>query len=200
MKNKRSPLGVFRRLQALYGRMDQAYVNAGQGLGFTCKDCSDNCCTSFFQHHTYVEWAFLWKGLEALPAQRREAYLARAHEVVRQYREAIERGERPRVMCPLNDAGLCGVYEHRLMICRLHGTANSLSRPDGRRAVFPGCFRYQEAVGALPSPPQGLDRTPLYRDLAALEVDFLGGRRDRLPKVDLTLAEMLVYGPPNVRD
>jgi Fe-S-cluster containining protein len=216
MKNKRSPLGVFRRLQALYARMDQAYNEAATGLEFTCKDCADNCCTSFFQHHTYVEWAYLWKGLEALPAPRREAYLARAAETVRLYREAIGRGERPKVMCPLNDEGLCGVYEHRLMICRLHGTANSLTRPDGRRAVFPGCFRYQEATRAAGRPEpepapyaldieamvplQGLDRTPLYRDLAMLEVDFLGGRRDRLSKVDLTLAEMLVYGPPNTRD
>lgn len=202
MKSKRSPLGVFRRLQALYGRMDQAYSQASQGLEFTCKDCSDNCCTSFFQHHTYVEWAFLWKGVEALPATRRETYLARAAETVRLYREALERGERPRVMCPLNDEGLCGVYEHRLMICRLHGTANTLTLPDGRWNVYPGCLRYQTAAQELSkqTQPHGLDRTQLYRDLAALEIDFLGGQRGRPAKVDLTLAEMLVYGPPKVRE
>lgn len=198
MKNQRSPLGVFRRLQALYSRMDQAYVNTAQSLGFTCLGCTDNCCTSFFQHHTYVEWAFLWKGLDSLPAQRRSAYLERARATVKLYREAMDRGERPRAMCPLNDDGRCGLYGHRLMICRLHGTANLLRRPDGRRVEFPGCFRFQDAAQGLES-SHSLDRTQLYHDLVALELDFLGSQRSRLPKVDLTLAEMLVYGPPQTK-
>jgi hypothetical protein len=61
--------------------------------------------------------------------------------------------------------------------------------------AFPGCWRFEELARdgkrvAL------LDRTPLYGELARLEAEFLGSLRGRTPKVDLTLAEMLVTGSP----
>jgi hypothetical protein len=98
-------------------------------------------------------------------------------------------------MCPLNDEGLCGLYAYRTMICRMHGTANRMARPDGQEKRFPGCFRFERAVQGMDEPPC-LDRTPFYRELAALEMEYLK-RRGRGPvKVDMTLAEMLVQGPP----
>jgi hypothetical protein len=45
-----------------------------------------------------------------------------------------------------------------------------------------------------------LDRTPLYAELAALERRYLGDRRKALPKMDMTLAEMLLEGPPALED
>ena len=149
---KTTPQAVFRKLAALYGRMGQAYAAAAQAIGLSCDGCPDNCCTSFFQHHTYVEWAYLWKGLEALPGDRRQDFEARAAAYVREAQDALSLGGRPRLMCPLNNQGLCGLYEHRLMICRLHGVPTVSVRPDGARQEFPGCFKAQElcAAGAQP--------------------------------------------------
>ncbi len=192
---KTTPQAVFRKLAALYERMGRAYETSAQSIGLSCAGCPDNCCTSFFQHHTYVEWAYLWKGLEALPEDRRADYEARAAAWLRQARETLAQGQRPKLLCPLNDQGLCGLYGHRLMICRLHGVPTFSVRPDGERQEFPGCFKAQElcAAGAR---PVLLDRTALYRDLARLEMDLLGSRLRQLPRVDLTLAEMIVQGRP----
>lgn len=190
---KRNPTGVFRRLEALYARMQQAYDSTVGHTGFSCQGCDNNCCTSYFQHHTYVEWSFLFKGLDALPADKREQYMLRARDYVRQAQETLARGERPSAMCPLNDDGLCGLYRHRLMICRLHGVPHQLAGRMGQVNDFPGCFRFPKDNETTP-----LDRTPLYRDLAKLEMDFLGARLAQLPKVNLTLAEMMVQGPPRI--
>ena len=186
---------VLRRLRELYARMDQAYAAAAQAIGLSCDGCPDNCCTSFFQHHTYVEWAYLWKGLEALPGDRRQDYGTRAAIYVREAQDALSLGQRPQLMCPLNDQGLCGLYEHRLMICRLHGVPTVSVRPDGARQEFPGCFKAQELCAGR-ADVAVLDRTALYRDLARLEMEFLGSRLRQLPRVDLTLAEMIVRGNP----
>ncbi len=192
---KSTPQKVFRKLALLYGRMADEYARTSEQLGLTCGDCGNNCCVSFFQHHTYVEWAYLWRGLKALPQGRREDFQRRAAEYVEQARAMLAQGVRPNAMCPLNVEGLCGLYEHRLMICRLHGVPNVMVRPDGRNVSFPGCYRSQELSEGLDRPPT-LDRTPLYKALVELEVEFLGNRIRRLPRVDMTLAEMIVGGPP----
>lgn len=195
MKSTRN--AIFRRLEALYARMGQGYAATAQGTGFTCAGCTQNCCTSHFQHHTYVEWLYFFKGFETLPAPRREAYLDRARACVREAQDALLRGERPAVMCPVNDDGLCGMYEHRLMICRLHGVPHVLAGRDGLPQAYPGCHRFPAPAGA-DAAPAPLDRTPLYRDLARLEMDLLGARLRALPRVNLTLAEMMVQGPPRL--
>jgi hypothetical protein len=43
-----------------------------------------------------------------------------------------------------------------------------------------------------------VDRTDLYRDLASLEMAFAGLRVKTLPRVNLTLADMLAQGPPSI--
>jgi hypothetical protein len=193
--NKLTPKAAYRKLAALYTRMGKAYDEAAQRVGLTCADCENNCCTSYFQHHTYSEWAYLWQGMNKLAPARRQEYLQRAEEYVARARQALADGERPRIMCPLNDDGLCGLYEHRLMICRMHGVPNELVKPNGSRVRFAGCFRAQ-ALTRDQDNVFVLDRTPLYRDLAQLEMSFLGSGMRRLARVDLTLAEMLVSGPP----
>lgn len=196
MTKKLLPAQAFRKLSALYAEMRDGYARHAQTLGLTCDGCSQNCCSSYFQHHTRIEWAYLLHGMTALPADQRQRYEARAREYVRGARAAVERGERPSLMCPLNDEGRCGLYSHRLMICRLHGVPNRLRYPDGRAIEFPGCFRSQELCATAGSFPV-LDRTALYTRLMELEVAFVGpGRIRSVPRVDLTLAEMIVQGPP----
>jgi len=187
-----SPRVQTRRLAALYDKMAAAYARAAPE-GFTCESCARNCCVSHFQHHTYLEWHYLWEGLNALARAKRDEYIERAGDNVARVGEALRQGLVPSVMCPVNEGGECGLYEHRLMICRMYGVPNIVVTPSGIRQ-FPGCPVCMEHLAGKQSVP--VDRTPLYRELAALELALLGPRRNLLPKVDMTLAEMILAGPP----
>lgn len=193
-------VGVFARLANLYDRMAAAYSQTAATAGLTCEGCNQNCCVSFFQHHTYIEWSYLWRGMNELPKERRDLYLARAHEVVQQYQSALSLGVQPNAMCPLNDDGLCGLYRHRLMICRMHGTRNTMLMPNGDKRVFTGCYRFVDNVKDLKDElVPTLDRTPLYKDLVQLEMEYVGPKLRVLPRVNMTLAEMLLQGPPSLK-
>lgn len=181
--------------------MEAAYRLCADSAGLTCDGCENNCCTSFFQHHTHIEWAYLWRGLRELPPGERKLFVRRSRAYVDDAGQSLASGRLPSAMCPLNDAGLCVLYSHRLMICRLHGTRNVFRLPDGRRQYFPGCGRF----AGLPCASEGkedacptLDRTAFYQELAALELEFLKRAAGPMPRVDMTLAEMIVMGPPRL--
>ncbi|SNR75926.1 Putative zinc- or iron-chelating domain-containing protein [Humidesulfovibrio mexicanus] len=198
-KNAKHP--VLKRLRDLYARMDQAYDASAKAIGLSCDGCTDSCCETLFRHHTYAEWMVLWEGFAALPEDRRQDMLAQAETYVRIHQNALP-GTRPRVPCPASeqrDGGLvCGIYAHRPMVCRLHGVPNVLHKPGGETAAFPGCDRAQQR--AKTCPPALLDRTPLLSELARLEMDLLGqGGMSRHPRVNLTIAEMLLMGPPKIK-
>jgi hypothetical protein len=186
---------LLQQLRRLYAEMESSYNQVAGLMGLSCDGCQDNCCRTHFQHHTYIEWAYLWQGLLDCPRDRRETFISRAEECAEQSRVLLEKGQRPRIMCPLNQEGWCGLYSHRLMICRMHGVPNAVTMPDGRRQHFPGCHRSQEISARMTEVPV-LDRTRFYLRLAELERAFLGPQRKKLPKVDMTLAEMLLRGPP----
>lgn len=193
--------GIFNRLALLYKNMEDAYRLTAQAAGLSCKDCGDNCCTSFFQHHTYIEWAYLWRGLQELSAGRRKSFVKKAEEYVESARQSLAAGQLPTDMCPLNEKGLCALYSHRLMICRLHGTRNLFTLPDGRRQFFPGCSRFAALPCARPGMEDKcptLDRTALYQELASLEHEYLKRARRTMPRVGMTLAEMITVGPPDL--
>lgn len=202
---KLTPKAAYRKLAAIYDKMVAQYAEAAGAIGLTCDGCADNCCLSFFQHHTYVEWAYLWEGLNQLPPVRLEEIRDRARAYVDQAQVALNRGERPHVMCPLNldeKQGICGLYKHRLMICRMHGVPNILVKPSGQQVQFPGCHRCQELTEGLES--EGavvpvVNRTTLYKELVMLEMQFVGKDLRQFPKVDHTIAEMIVLGPPRFR-
>lgn len=187
------------RLRKIYQAMAEEYDEVARRLAFSCKECPDNCCDSYFLHYTYIEWVYLWQGMRQLPLQRQQEIVDRARRVVRQYADELAQERRPVVMCPLNEDGLCVLYPFRLLVCRTHGVPAVMTRPDGRRLTFPGCFRCQEIVhgrrteaGAIPM----VERTPLLRQLAMLENELLHTFRDRCPKIRMTIAEMLAKGPP----
>lgn len=187
-----------KRLEDIYQKLQDEYDRVAQDLRFSCNECPDNCCDSYFLHHTYSEWAFLWIGFRRLEAHRQNLLLERSRAWLHQCEKALAIGERPQVMCPLNENGLCVLYEHRLLVCRTHGVPARMTRPDGQDWRFPGCFRCQEIVAAeypVKQPPHVV-RTPLLHSLALLENQLLGGKRHLLPKVRITIAEMLVKGPP----
>ena len=76
-----------------------------------------------------------------------------------------------------------------------------MTRPDGQSMRFPGCFRCQEIVAEKYQQEQDapvMDRTPLFQQMVSLESRLLGDKRHLLPRVKLTIAEMIVKGPPVV--
>lgn len=188
-------------LAAIYAAMELEYdVVAGQ-INLTCSGCPDNCCDSYFLHYTYSEWAYLWEGMRTLDHATRDRIITRSTQYIEESRSILERRERPRLMCPLNDDGLCSLYSHRLMICRLHGIPAAMTRPDGQTLKFPGCFRCQEIIQkkyAQEADVPFMNRTAMLSKIAALESELLGGRRHLFPKVRRTIAEMIVDGPPLV--
>ncbi len=189
------PLSVSSRIAAIYAEIEEQYALVAGQLDFSCTGCPDNCCDSYFQHHTYSEWAYLWLGLQELPAVKRQEFEHRSQQYVVQSSAALGRGARPQIICPLNDAGLCGLYSHRLLICRLHGVPSVMTRPDGKQLFFPGCFRCQEITGDGKELPR-MDRTKIFQDFVQVEMEWLGVKRKVLPKIKMTIAEMIIKGPP----
>ena len=185
------------KIAELYSRMEQVYDLVAQQLDFTCDGCPDNCCDSYFLHHTYAEWGYLWVGLLELEPEKRAAMESRAADYAAASEKALARGERPQLMCPLNEKGRCGLYLHRLMICRMHGVPSSLTFPNGKVQKFPGCFRCQEIVGDRQAVPS-VERASLFRELVALEQELLGEKQGQLPKLKKTIAEMILAGPPRL--
>ena len=189
---------LVRELEEIYSMLQQEYSRVAKELDFSCDGCPDNCCDSYFLHYTYAEWAYLWRGVKQLPQEKQQQLIDRARSYIQECEKALSRDTRPQVMCPLNEQGLCLLYKHRLLVCRTHGVPATMTRPDGRTLRFPGCFRCQEIVEGRPGETAAphVERTPLLQRLARLEGDLLDSRRHLLPKIRMTIAEMLVKGPP----
>ena len=189
------------QLRNLYEDMEKAYDEVARQLDHTCDGCPDNCCDSYFLHHTYIEWAYLWRGLMALPEDRCRLLVSRAKAYELEAQKRISMGERPKLMCPLNEDGRCSLYAHRLMVCRTHGVPASMTRPDGKLLTFPGCFRCQELVatqGRAQNELPQMERNGLLNRLVLLEQEFLSGKRHIVPKVKRTISAMLISGPPEL--
>ncbi len=188
-------------IEQLFIEMEREYDRVAKELGFSCEGCPDNCCDSHFQHHTYVEWAYLWLGLSKLDQEARKSIEERAAENLKACNRAEASGERPQVMCPLNEGGLCALYKYRMLVCRTHGVPAAMRRPDGQVLRFPGCFRCQEIVEEKKIDTDTgsfVERTPLLQRLVAIENEFLEQRRHMYPRVKMTISEMIIKGPPAI--
>jgi len=184
-----------RQVADLYHDMEAAYDRTAKELDFSCSGCPDNCCDSFFLHHTYTEWAYLWHGLKALDDNLLSAIIEKASDYIIESEASLAKGERPIIMCPLNSEGRCALYLYRMMICRLHGVPAAFTKPDGQQLHFPGCFRCQEHNSTTNSLAP-LDRTRFFQRLVNLEIELLGEKRPTAPRVKLTIAQMIMKGPP----
>ncbi len=197
------PAQLTAELAAIYQILQEEYERTAAQIPLTCSGCPDNCCDSWFYHHTYSEWAYLWQGLRLLEEQVLEQIVLRAKEYVQQSRDQLASGQRPQLLCPLNENGLCALYQHRLLVCRMHGVPALLTRPDGQSLRFPGCFRCQKIVQDTYSQEDAapaMDRTKIFFRLAEVENQLLSGKRQLFPKVKKTIAEMIVQGPPLIAE
>ncbi len=193
------PPKLTEELAAIYQTLQEEYDRTAAQIPLTCAGCPDNCCDSWFYHHTYSEWAYLWQGLRLLDEQLLARIIERAEDYVQQSQDQLAAKQRPLLLCPLNEDGLCCLYKHRLLVCRMHGVPAVMTRPDGQSLRFPGCFRCQEIVRekyAQEDAAPAMDRTRIFIRLAELENRLLHGQRRRVPKVKKTIAEMIVQGPP----
>jgi hypothetical protein len=110
--------------------------------------------------------------------------------VAAQYRKDDAAGEVRRVMCPLNQDGLCMLYEYRLMICRLHGVPYRMRRPDGTETRGIGCHKVDWDMSDERAAACICDRTGLYRELSKIEIEL----RQQLGfghRIKKTIAEMI---------
>ncbi|MDJ0783664.1 MAG: hypothetical protein QNJ22_16935 [Desulfosarcinaceae bacterium] len=175
---------------AVMATMERGYAAVAQQYGFVCQGCEESCCRTVFYHHTYAEFLLLSEGVAALPPEEQFSVGDRSQEV-----QAVLAGKPlgtaavpPRAMCPLNVDGRCRVYQHRPMVCRLHGIPHLLRRLDGHIIEGPGCHRFEAVAGITPS--QRLDRTPYYQQLAQVE-QALRRHLESPIRLHMTLAEWL---------
>jgi Fe-S-cluster containining protein len=185
-----TPGGCFwlERLKPIFAAIDAAYDRAAAAAGFHCAGCEDNCCLTHFHHHTLLEYYCLKEGLEALAADTRRRIGKRAEDVCRKPAEIEARGQAPRRLCPLNVDNRCIVYAHRPMICRMHGIPHELRQPGGKVMRGPGCEAY--SIRCNPENRVFLDRTPFYRDMAALEGELRRATRFS-GRIRMTVAQMV---------
>ncbi|MDL2269333.1 hypothetical protein LJC71_11110 [Desulfosarcina sp. OttesenSCG-928-A07] len=177
-------------LEALFKEMDAAYDTVSRQYGFLCQGCTDNCCETRFYHHTLLEYLYLKAGMRTLPPQVQDEVLERACQVNRKMADAAD--ESVRILCPLNQGSRCRLYGYRPMICRLHGIAHELRRPDGKILHQPGCdafLNHCQKLGKTDYIP--FDRTPFYRKMAALE-QALRQQSQYREKIRMTISQILV--------
>ncbi|MEW6348175.1 MAG: hypothetical protein AB1646_03880 [Thermodesulfobacteriota bacterium] len=165
------------RLRELYRRMDELYTSMAGEMGFSCLGCDGAaCCTVDLVLHTLVERLYLKRGFNTLDSDSQERIKLRAAAMVRE-KDRDSRGESYRnLVCVLNEAGLCVLYQFRPMICRLAGISHSFLRPDGREIQGDGCVVFQRDVHPA-HPSAHLDRTPLYVEMASIEAMALESLR-----------------------
>lgn len=181
--------GFFKALKDLFQQMDDAYEKAASDYGFVCSGCDENCCLTRFHHHTHLEYLYLRSGFDGLEKSRQERLVERAVA----YDEAMAAAEKQnasfRHMCPVNEDGLCRLYAHRPMICRLHGVPHEINPPGRGRIFSAGCAEFDRRCGDRPYHP--FDRTPFYVKMSDLELALkqrLGINR----KFKRTVAQMLI--------
>jgi Fe-S-cluster containining protein len=177
---------IFDPLSTLFDAMDRAWDDIAAHYGFQCTGCQDNCCHSLFFHHTHVEKAYLSFGFNLLDEPERQKILVRAQA----YCDTTFAALNPvslKVPCPLLMNGRCGIYTFRPMICRMHGLPHEIHRPGHPPLKGPGC-----AAGDFDNHPYApFDRTPFYRDMAAVEMKFRQ-EQGKTGKIKETVAQILL--------
>ncbi|RMG68177.1 MAG: YkgJ family cysteine cluster protein [Nitrospirae bacterium] len=184
-------LDVSKHLETLYGVYDEierAYNEAADFYGFSCQGCEENCCTTVFYHHTLIEYFAVIDGFDSLPEDLKEEAQKRAKDYVRELNKFRGKESLVKMYCPLNFDGLCKIYKHRPLICRIHGLPGFFKHPTRGIQQFGGCKRFERLHKS--SREKMIDRTKFYTQIATLESQL---RRDMnyVIRFQKTIAEMI---------
>lgn len=177
------------KLNEIYKEIDKAYADAADYYGFSCEGCEQNCCDTVFYHYTLIEFFGLIEGFEKLDDERKAESLRRAEEYLRTLNRYRGREHEVKILCPLNYDGLCALYEHRPLICRIHGLPGAFKHPGKGTRSFPGCKRFED-INKMERKVV-IDRTQYYSQIATLESQ-LRRQMDYMMKFQKTIAEMLL--------
>lgn len=176
------------RIREIFSAIDTVYTAAMNHYGFSCEGCRENCCVTKFHHHTLIEELYLAEGLKMLDEDTRKTVLARAEKTVMIHNSSPGDVE---AMCPLNKKGLCILYEHRPMICRIHGVPYELYKRDMSVEYGIGCNRFMSGMANREMKYFPLNRTMFYVEMARLEKEL----REHLGSTESyskTTAEMIL--------
>lgn len=179
---------LLKRTEEIFRAIDSIYSAAGQFYGFTCQGCGDNCCVTKFHHHTFIEELYLAEGLKRLDEENKKDIIARAENVVKIHNASPEDVS---VMCPLNEKGMCILYEYRPMICRIHGVPYEVHKRDMSIEYGIGCYRFMSEKVGEQMKYFPLNRTMFYVEMARLEKEARE-RFDFKGDYSKTTAEMIL--------
>ena len=160
------------------------------GARIQCRPGCSDCCHHLFQI-TEFEAALVSAGVKKLSDEKRLAMEGRA----RQYQVDREKllatrhvpdawGSLPpaglRLPCPALEDGVCGIYDHRPVICRKYGIP--LYNPQKPERLF-ACELNFKPGEEISDPHLVQIHTALYNDAINVQSDynFKGGRRDSKP-------------------
>jgi Fe-S-cluster containining protein len=153
-----------------------------------CAPGCSSCCSQIFQI-TEVEAARISAWVKALPAAERAALQARARVNLAERAKLFDGPEQwgssaPRghgTPCPaLTEAGACGMYEARPIMCRKFGVP--IFNPDRPDRVAACELNFADGE-AIEDPGLVEHQTALFRAQQALQAEYneAGGRRDERP-------------------
>lgn len=178
-----------RRLAIIFSEMDQLYQAAVDYYGFSCNGCLDNCCLTRFSHYTLLEYLYIRQGFNELNKKNQIQVRQKSKEIIHQTELLIVQKKVIRLMCPLNDKGLCQLYMFRPMICRLHGIPHEFQNPVlNKKRYGPGCQAFTDKCANKKY--YKFDRTGFYLSLSSLEKKIRKAFNFN-QKLKMTIAEML---------
>ena len=175
-------------MKTLYAKMQKDYDSVGRHYGFTCEGCTENCCTQRFFHYTHAEYFHLLEGMREAEKELAREIVRKAKDVVSLYAGEEDPLNPKPIMCPVNFDGLCRLYEHRPMICRMHGLPHRVRDPKGSESRGGGCGRFEAMINKV---DWSVNRTPHYTALARVE-GALRHERRLSGSLRLTTSEMIV--------
>lgn len=163
---------LLEEIKGVFDSMEADYRSVAEHYAFSCSGCVENCCTQRFHHHTLAEHYYLREGLRLAEPELARQILVKAKIVVDSYAHEAASDRTLPLMCPVNFDGRCALYEHRPMICRMHGLPHRFRMPDGREQRGGGCAVFSERV---PKADWSVNRTPHYSALARIEGELRKG-------------------------
>jgi len=184
-------IDFIQEIENLYIFMDKEYEKVSLLYNFTCIGCENNCCQTLFYHYTNIEKLYIIHGFKLLTNDQQTKIL----DVSYKYSDLITKSEkwenRPKNMCPLNEADKCILYKYRPMICRLHGIPHELRKGRNPPVFSPGCNFFHENVLSSENKYYPFDRTQIYIKMSQLENMFKLKNKIH-NKIKMTVADMII--------